>query len=122
MKFFCLLLLILIFCLCFLRRPKAGFFNFLVTFIVMVSKLSTATLRWMEYLHRNSSLHSSSGYNVSLKCGKNCFETTRLYNKSGVILRQLTMGKTYTANVQGLTKTGDLIVGATKFYSPGKVK
>ena len=72
----------------------------------------------MEYLQRNNSMRSSSGYNVSLKCGKDCFETARLYNKSSVTLRGLTMGKAYTVNVQGMTNNGDLIVGATKFYSP----
>ena len=84
----------------------------------MVLKLRTATIEWVGYPYVNSSLHSI--YNVSLTCGGDCFETTGLYNKSSVTFTHLSMGRTYRVNVETFSKTGDLIVGATEFYSPGK--
>ena len=87
-------------------------------FTVMLFKLRTATIEWVSDPNVNSSSHSV--YNVSLTCGGDCFETTGLYNKSSVTFNQLSMGRAYKINVETFSKTGDLIVGATEFYSPGK--
>ena len=84
----------------------------------MVLKLRTATIEWVGYPYMNSSSHSV--YNISLTCGGDCFETTGLYNKSSVTFKQLSIGRAYKINVETFSKTGDLIVGATEFYSPGK--
>jgi hypothetical protein len=98
-----------------LIKPRSSFIR-----TVYVFKLNTATIRWNGYSHMNTSLHSE--YNLSLKCGDECFETTKLYNISRATLSHLTAGRTYRVKVQALSKTGELIFGAAAFYSPGKIK
>ena len=88
----------------------------------MVVQLNTATVRWRVYPQMNNSFVGTIGYNVSLKCGKECFEETRVYNKSSVTFSHLTMGRAYTVKIQALSKIGDLAIGAVEFYSPGKAK
>ena len=70
----------------------------------------------------NNSFVGTTGYNVSLKCGKECFEETRVYNKFSVTYSHLTIGRAYTVKIQALSKIGDLAIGAAEFYSPGKAK
>ena len=88
----------------------------------MVVKLSTATVRCRVYPQMNNSFVSMAGYNVSLKCGKECFEENRVYNKSSVTFSHLTLGRAYTVKIQASSNIGDLAIGAVEFYSSGKVK
>ena len=88
-------------------------------FKVMVLKLRTVAIEWVGHPNMNSSLHFV--YNVSLKCGGNCIDTTGLYNKSSVTFTDLSMRRAYKIKVQALSKTDDLIVGAANFYSPDKL-
>jgi hypothetical protein len=94
--------------------------NDLVSFVVTVLKLNTATIRWYGYPHMNFSLHSQ--YNLSLKCGDGCFETTQQYNISTATFSHLSMRRTYRVKVEALSKTGELIFAAAEFYSPGNAK
>ena len=69
----------------------------------------------------NGSFLSVPGYNISLTSGNESYPITRLYKKTTVTFSNLTMGRTYTASIQALTKKADLVIGAVDFYSPGKM-
>ena len=90
--------------------------------LVMNVKLTTATVRWFGHPEMNTSFLTGSGYNVSLKCGREHNKKMTVYNRSSVTFSNLTMGRPYTVKIQALNKMGDLATGAAWFYSPGKRK
>ena len=90
-----------------------------VYILAMNVKLTTATIRWFMKVRINTSRPTFSGYNVSLKSRNEYHETITLYNKSSVMLSNLTMGKLYILKVTAVAENGDSAIAGVVFYSPG---